>query len=535
MRSLNNFRELASYSRPADVKRLWWVTLFRIVSSGLDILALVVIWYTVNSVVTGSFTEISIAGITVIQAQALDEITVALFGAGTLILFVFKSVFGIYTLKSLRDVGVEIEATIARRVLEKLISGQSGGAHSGRETQPKVQHALVSARAWVAGSGTSFSVFLSETALIIALFAVMAMSSPISAVGLVVILGGTGAILQRFLSRAVEKQARIQKKSSFGWMSDVTSAVSIRTHLSLKGLDDEWVDGLSEKIKESSKAAGNSFFLNAVPRYVLEFAVLVIVALVIGGSFLLGDFADNAPGAAVILAGAFRISGALGPLLTSLNRMGHGRVMGQSVRELLREAPEVFELESGLLEEITSLIHSDSKFLVISGPSGIGKTTSLLSSLATIKVDPRFQSLSLGYGGQDPAIVTGGISRNIGLKYSEKGFELDKKIQELGDQLGMEGLIARLSVMNESDRKSITLSGGEITRMEILRAHSSWPDVIFLDEPTTGLDKRARMNLATFVNKNKAKYVLVTHDEQFVSQLDNPMVVDFETKNSTPK
>src|SRR3989344_2150630 len=60
------------------------------------------------------------------------------------------------------------------------------------------------------------------------------------------------------------------------------------------------------------------------------------------------------------------------------------------------------------------------------------------------------------------------------------------------------------------------LCGGEQQRVFIARALASEPEIIFLDEPTAGIDKDAREDFYTLLKKLNQKFnltvILVTHD-----------------------
>ena len=99
------------------------------------------------------------------------------------------------------------------------------------------------------------------------------------------------------------------------------------------------------------------------------------------------------------------------------------------------------------------------------------------------------------------------VYENLELMCGVHGFEKSRwntKIQELTDLFGLEPVIRR---------KAGKLSGGWQRRLSIAMALISEPQILFLDEPTLGLDVLARSDLWEIVRalKDKVTIILTTH------------------------
>ena len=109
---------------------------------------------------------------------------------------------------------------------------------------------------------------------------------------------------------------------------------------------------------------------------------------------------------------------------------------------------------------------------------------------------------------QETAVAPGlSVRENLELICGIHGFTKEKrsaKIEELTELLGLETVIKK---------KAGKLSGGWQRRLSIAMALISEPQILFLDEPTLGLDVLARSDLWDIIRslKGKATIILTTH------------------------
>ena len=156
------------------------------------------------------------------------------------------------------------------------------------------------------------------------------------------------------------------------------------------------------------------------------------------------------------------------------------------------------------------------------GINGAGKTTTIkiLTCLTrptegdaqvggySITEEPDRVKGLIGVSPQETAVAPNlTVEENLSLICGIHGFPREKtrlKIQELTNQLGLEAVLKR---------KAGKLSGGWQRRVSIAMALISEPEILFLDEPTLGLDVIARQDLWDLIRglKGKTTIILTTH------------------------
>jgi ABC-2 type transport system ATP-binding protein len=192
---------------------------------------------------------------------------------------------------------------------------------------------------------------------------------------------------------------------------------------------------------------------------------------------------------------------------------------------------EVTKLFKGrpAVDNLTIRIDSGSVVSLL-GPNGAGKTTTIAMMLGLLQ--PSRGKVEL-FGG-DPTlarhherlgVMLQGVSVPDRLTVVEtinlfRGF--------YRTPLPTERLLAAGDLMSEAKTMANKLSGGMMRRLQFALALAGNPDVLFLDEPTVGMDVSARRHfwdeLRTFVRAGKT-LLLTTHDMQEVDLLSDRVIV----------
>ena len=164
----------------------------------------------------------------------------------------------------------------------------------------------------------------------------------------------------------------------------------------------------------------------------------------------------------------------------------------------------------------------EGELLSLLGINGAGKTTTvkMLSCLTkptagnafvlgkSILTDTAAIKEMIAVSPQETAVAPGlTVLENLELMCGVHGFSKEKRRQKIDE---LTGLLALESVCH---RKAGKLSGGWQRRLSIAMALISEPKILFLDEPTLGLDVLARSDLWDIIRalKGKVTVILTTH------------------------
>jgi ABC-2 type transport system ATP-binding protein len=154
----------------------------------------------------------------------------------------------------------------------------------------------------------------------------------------------------------------------------------------------------------------------------------------------------------------------------------------------------------------------------ILGPNGAGKTTTLEMIEGMRPID----SGSAEIAGINVSKQPNKVRYIIGVQPQSPAFQDKTKAKEVlelfasayGSKINAMELLGRVGLQEKANTYTENLSGGQLQRLSIAAALVHRPKVLFMDEPTTGLDPQARRNLWELVESVKQSgitVVLTTH------------------------
>ncbi|WP_329228793.1 ATP-binding cassette domain-containing protein [Streptomyces canus] len=165
------------------------------------------------------------------------------------------------------------------------------------------------------------------------------------------------------------------------------------------------------------------------------------------------------------------------------------------------------------------------------GPNGAGKTTAVKILSTLISADPGTGGIHIG--GHDLAAdpqsvratigVTGQFSAVDGLITGEENMLLMADLHHLpkseGRRVAAE-LLERFDLTEAAKKPASTYSGGMKRRLDIAMTLVGDPRIIFLDEPTTGLDPRSRHTMWQIIRELVSDGVTVFLTTQYLEEAD---------------
>jgi ABC-2 type transport system ATP-binding protein len=173
------------------------------------------------------------------------------------------------------------------------------------------------------------------------------------------------------------------------------------------------------------------------------------------------------------------------------------------------------------------------------GPNGAGKTTTI-NMLCTLA---RPTGGSATVAGHDVVRDRDDVRRSIGLVFqdttldtyltAERNLRFHAELYGVPRELIDERLRAVLEIVGLWDRKDskvLEYSGGMMRRLEIARGLLHYPRVLFLDEPTIGLDPQTRSHIWTYIDELKRReditIFLTTHYMDEAEHCDRIAIID---------
>jgi ATP-binding cassette subfamily C protein len=567
---------------PKERSKWFFLTGLRALLSLLDLAGILAIGFVVTStaifLTTGSDPNrvLEFAGL---QIPAVTAQTLPWVSAGVLVLFLSKALFSVILTKKAAFFVATVEARSAKTIAEISFGGDLGDAR--RRSREEMMYAIQG------GSPSAFNVllnavntFATEAMLFVVIILGFLFVDPLATLAAVLYFGFIAFLIQYFVGSKMTKAAQVATEGSIKANTAISDLLSVFRELLVLGKRDRYIDRIYKVRLSAADSAAIQFYLSGMPRYIIEAALLVGVALFVLSQALAGDIVRSAATVGVFLSGGFRLTAALLPLQNALLTINSAIPTAKTAQDILERAPSLKyrnnftsadKVDHNAEESLTtqrlpvgvkfqsvcfSYPDSDQPALTnvtfeiepgtqvaLMGPSGAGKST--IADLLCKVLTPTSGSITttsasgairgpdelggVSYVPQRPGLVSGLILENVALAEDPLRIDRDRALEALRlahlEQLVLElpeGLDTPLGKLQDG------LSGGQMQRLGLARALYTKPGLLVMDEATSALDAESEAEIQKALDdmRGKVTVVLIAHRLNTIQHADKVILVE---------
>ena len=413
----------------------------------------------------------------------------------------------------------------------------------------------------ITGTLGSFMVVVSEVALLAVLGVALLLIDPLTTVVAVAYVGGIAWLLYRRLGVLARRAGQATAESNIAGRTVIQDAVDTYPEITVMGRRETFVERFAAERRRYASAQATSMLLGAVPRYLMEAAMVLGAALMAATLVLTNDLAGAVGGIVLFLAAASRVVPSLLRLNAAVISMRSQAAAAQRAGDLAAQIRAVEgggavaspgqplpsthaaadvalldvslrypEREAFALTDVTLSVAAGQSLALV-GPTGAGKSSLVAVILGlveptagTVLIGERApavgahnvgaqspESAAVGYVPQDVALVFGTVRDNVALGIAAEGINDDavwtalrrahlaEFVETLPEQLD--------TVVGE---RGVRLSGGQRQRLGLARALYTPPRLLVLDEATSALDAETERAIAETIASLSGEVTTVT-------------------------
>ncbi|MGO1316081.1 MAG: ABC transporter ATP-binding protein [Cellulomonadaceae bacterium] len=396
-----------------------------------------------------------------------------------------------------------------------------------------------------------------------AVLVVLVVAQPVTAAITLAYMGAVAAVMYFWVSKRSVRNGRANRDYSFKVARLMTEMVGALKEITLRDKAGEVADVVHANRLHTTRARANLSFLNAMPRFVIEAALIGGFLLVGGAAYLLEDAAYAFSALALFGVAGFRmvpaVTGFQSVIATTAanipnaeavindiyaaqgyiersESVGHAPLDHEPGHLVLRNVAFTYAgASTPAVRDIDLDIRMGSSLALV-GVSGAGKSTLvdillglLVPDTGTIDIDGRpledvlgAWRRRVGYVPQDVSLFDGSVAQNVALTWTDV-IDRDKVRECLARAQLLDVIEARQGGLDAriGDR-GMALSGGQRQRLGIARALYSDPLVLVLDEATSALDTQTEAGVARAIAELQGEVTLiaVAHRLSTIRDLD---------------
>ena len=391
----------------------------------------------------------------------------------------------------------------------------------------------------------------SQVVTFVSVVIVLFVAEPVIAVITLVYLALIAALLYGWVSRRAVANGRRNRDFSFRTATLMTEMVQALKEITLRGKAAEVAEHVSSNRAVAVQARATIGFLGAIPKFVLDSAMILGFLLIGGYGFLTGGPAAGFSAIALFGLASFRMVPSMlqfqGVMTSTASTLPHARAVIRDIKAAEAYIGAAEHVGYGpLADEAKELVFSDVSFtypgsdapalehvdlvvpfgthIAFVGASGAGKSTMvdlilglLTPTEGTVRVDDVDLAEVLGtwrarvgFVPQDVALFDGTIGQNIALTW---GDDYDRDAADRAAERAQLAAVIRAREGGLDARvgeRGLALSGGQRQRLGIARALYSDPVVLVMDEATSALDTHTEDAVTTAISRLRGSVTVIT-------------------------
>lgn len=488
----------------------------------------------------------------------------------TLGFFVLKALLSIWLTRLLTSFVARVEGRTATELTERILHGSLSRLETW--TRSELTYGITySMNAAFTRLLTHYATVVTEGFLLICIATLLLVVSPVTMAVVVVYFGVIGWVIQTLIGKRQQVAGLKLADSTVESTDNMTETVAAFREIFTLGRQNYFVQRFGKSRQEMADSAGTVQFVMALPRYIVEIALLLGAVTLIGSQLSLNDPTKAAATLGIFLTAGVRIMASLLPLQTaagSIRQVSSEAAIAHRLladydgtvvptrAEALAPTPDAGGLAvtvrdvsfayAGTTAPAVSRVDFEARpgeYVAVIGASGAGKSTLadlllglLVPDSGTIELDgvtPRQLDTdrpgSVAYVPQNPGLVSGSIAENVALGHAPEDIDYDRVEWALGEA----SLAEHVRGLPEGVRTSVgkqtsALSGGQVQRLGLARALYTLPQLLVLDEATSALDAESESVVGDSLRRlyGKVTLVVIAHRLSTVQHADTVHVME---------
>jgi len=555
--------------------KLYFLVFLRAMLALMDLAGILavglIVTSTVNYISSGGSNEnsLSLAGL---EIPPIGVSVVPWLFTGVIALFLSKALFSVLITRKVAFFLATIEARAGKRIAEISLGGDLSQAR--KKSREEMMFAIqVGSPAAFNGLINSVNTVITEATLFFVVLVGFLFVDPIATLALMIYFGLIVGVMQFFIGSLMSRAGQIGAEKAVQASTAISNLLSVFRELSVLGNRKKYIDDIYQAKFAAAKSSATQYYLSGMPRYIIESALLVGIALFVLSQTMTQDLVNSAGTIGIFLTGGFRLTAALLPLQSSLLSIKSIIPAAKTAHDILRLEHEYIDTEHSPSKKITiteeakpigvelenvSLNYPGSKEpavkdlsikfdpgaqVALMGPSGAGKSTiadlvcgiikptsgSIYISGLNLADTNRRERGRVSYVPQKPGLVSGSIVDNVALGIDPADVDRDM-VHEALKLAHLEKLVANLPAGIDTNLGKLQdgLSGGQIQRIGLARALYTRPGLLVMDEATSALDGESELEIQRALTdmRGKVTVLLIAHRLNTIQHADVVFLIE---------